>query len=200
MKANIFSLFVCSCFSCPSNFVVAIKCLSYRVNSGKFGHQVNSDTYLQTVEIQMSCSLCLVNLFFIPIIEVWNKQDRCPNLAVCPNIPDFTQMFQNKKNYEQKCRECDTAEESYNTMHQAVTYTKKEIEKVWQFLSHNNEILENINLIWASSLENLSSCICEQQKAQTSLRTCAVWSAPLLFAYWKELCLHLLQPKFQFFS
>ena len=35
-------------------------------------------------------TVCLVNLFFIPIIELWNKQSGCPNLAVCPNIPDFT--------------------------------------------------------------------------------------------------------------
>ena len=70
----------------------------YRVKSGKVGHQVNSDTHLQTMEIQMRqllmiSTVCLVNLFFIPIIEVWNKQDHCPNLAVCPNIPDFTLMF-----------------------------------------------------------------------------------------------------------
>ena len=43
-----------------------------RIKSGKFGHQVNSVTHLQTVEIQMRRLLipvCLVNLFFIPIIE-----------------------------------------------------------------------------------------------------------------------------------
>ena len=43
--------------------------LQYRVKSGKFGHQVNSDIHLQTVEIQMSrliriFTVCLVNLFF----------------------------------------------------------------------------------------------------------------------------------------
>ena len=32
----------------------------------------------------------LVNLFFIPIFEIRNKLGRCPNLAVFPNIPDFT--------------------------------------------------------------------------------------------------------------
>ena len=47
----------------------------YRVKSGKFGHQVNSDTHLQTVEIQMRRLLMsrririftvfLVNLFFL---------------------------------------------------------------------------------------------------------------------------------------
>ena len=31
-----------------------------------------------------------VNLFFIPITELLNKQGGCPNLAVCLNIPDFT--------------------------------------------------------------------------------------------------------------
>ena len=50
-----------------------------RVKSGKFGHQVNSNTHLQTAEIQMRRLLMsrliriftvrLVNLFFIPIIE-----------------------------------------------------------------------------------------------------------------------------------
>ena len=75
-------------------------------------------------------------------------------------------MLQNKKNYEQKCRECDTAEESYSTMHQAVTYTKKEIEKVGECLSHYNEILENVSLIWATTRENLSLGVCEQQRCR----------------------------------
>ena len=54
-----------------------------RVKSGKFGRQVNSDIHLQTVEIQkrrllMSrliriFTVCLVNLFFIPIIKICNK-------------------------------------------------------------------------------------------------------------------------------
>ena len=53
---------------------------AYRVKSGKFGHRVNSDTLLQAVEIQMRrllmsrliriFTVCLVNLFFIPIIEL----------------------------------------------------------------------------------------------------------------------------------
>ena len=69
------------------------------VKSGKFGHQVNSVKRLQTVEIQMRrllmsrliriFTVCLVNLVCIPIIELCNKQGGCPNLAVCPNIPDF---------------------------------------------------------------------------------------------------------------
>ena len=48
----------------------------YRVKSGNFGHQVNSDIRLQTVEIQMRPRLirifavCLVNLVFIPIIKL----------------------------------------------------------------------------------------------------------------------------------
>ena len=37
-------------------------------------------------------------------------------------------------------------------------------------------------------------------KAQTSLRIPSVWSAPLLFAYWKVSYLNLLQPKFQFLA
>ena len=49
--------------------------ISNRVMSGKFRHQVNSDTHLQIVEIQMRWLLkiftvCLVNLFFIPITEL----------------------------------------------------------------------------------------------------------------------------------
>ena len=53
---------------------------NYSVKSGKFGHQVNSDTHLQTVLIQMRrllmsrliriFTVCLVNLFFIPIFEI----------------------------------------------------------------------------------------------------------------------------------
>ena len=68
---------------------------SSRVKSGNFGQRVNSDTHLQTVEIQtrrliMSrliriFTVCLVKLFFIPITQIWIKQDRCPNLADHPN-------------------------------------------------------------------------------------------------------------------
>ena len=32
----------------------------------------------------------LINLFFIPIIELLPYLGGCPNLAVCPNKPDFT--------------------------------------------------------------------------------------------------------------
>ena len=70
-----------------------------RVKSGNFGHQVNSDMHLQTVKIQMRRLLmsrliriftfCLVSLFFIPIIKIYNKQGRCPNLPDRPNLPDF---------------------------------------------------------------------------------------------------------------
>ena len=65
-----------------------------RVKAGKFGHQVNSDTHLQTVEIKMRrllmrrliriFTVCLGNIFFI-----WDKKRGCPNLAVCPIILDF---------------------------------------------------------------------------------------------------------------
>ena len=37
-------------------------------------------------------------------------------------------------------------------------------------------------------------------QAQTSLRIRTVWSAPLLFAFWKEPYVNLLQVKFQFSS
>ena len=91
-------------YFCFSMFCRSMFChrphLTYRVKSSKFGHQVNSDTRLQTVKIQMRrllmsrliriFTVCLFNSFFIPIFEILNKQGRCPNLAVCPNIPDFT--------------------------------------------------------------------------------------------------------------
>ena len=35
-------------------------------------------------------TVLFVNLFSIPLFEIRNNQGRCPNLAVCPNIPDFT--------------------------------------------------------------------------------------------------------------
>ena len=35
-------------------------------------------------------TVCLDNLFFIAITKLLNKQGGCTNLAVCPNIPDFT--------------------------------------------------------------------------------------------------------------
>ena len=48
--------------------------VSVRVKLGKFGHQENSDTHLQTVEIQMSrptriFTVCLAYLIFIQIIQ-----------------------------------------------------------------------------------------------------------------------------------
>ena len=61
-----------------------------RVKSGNFGHQVNLEIHLQTVEIQMRrllmshliriFTVCLVNLFFIPKIQIGDKQGPCPNL------------------------------------------------------------------------------------------------------------------------
>ena len=78
-----------------------IECkLKYRVKSGNFGHQANSDICLQTVKILMRRLIrnsgnpdetapyepshqdfhCLLQYFFIPIILIGNKQGRCPNL------------------------------------------------------------------------------------------------------------------------
>ena len=72
----------------------------FRVKSGNFGHQVNSDIHLQTLEIQMRrllmsrlirlFTVCLDNWFFSPIIKIWNNQSRCLNLANSPNLPDFS--------------------------------------------------------------------------------------------------------------
>ena len=71
-----------------------------RVKSGKFG-----DTFANSVNPDDTAPYepshqdfhCLPSKFiFIPIFEIWNKQGRCSNLAVCPNIPDFTLL--EKKN------------------------------------------------------------------------------------------------------
>ena len=52
---------------------------------------------------------------------------------------------------------------------------------------------------WASTRENLFGAL-RTTKTQTSLRICAVWSAPLLFAYCKVSYIDLLHAKFQFSS
>ena len=64
----------------PKDWPKLFDCNMTREKSAKFGHQVNSDTHLQTVEIQMRrllmsrliriFTVCLVNLFYIPIIEI----------------------------------------------------------------------------------------------------------------------------------
>ena len=69
------------------------------VKSGYFGQQVNSDIRLQTVEIQMRRLLMsrliriftvwFVNSFFIPMIKIWIKQGRCPNL---PDVRSYTTL------------------------------------------------------------------------------------------------------------
>ena len=48
-----------------------VLCVSYRVKSGNFGHQVNSDIHLQTVEIQMR-QLLLSRLIRIFIVCLFN--------------------------------------------------------------------------------------------------------------------------------
>ena len=58
--------------------LIEIDLLNSRVKSGNFRQRVNSDIHLQTVKIQMRpllmssliriFSVCLVNLFFTPII------------------------------------------------------------------------------------------------------------------------------------
>ena len=76
MRNNLKKIFTHILFS----FFAFIKKKAYRVKSGKFGHQVNSDIHLLTVEIQMRrllmshliriFTVCLVNLFFNPITEL----------------------------------------------------------------------------------------------------------------------------------
>ena len=62
--------------------------------SGKFGHTfANSVNPDETAPYDPSYQdfHCLLSYFIvIPIFEILNKQGFCPNLAVCPNIPDFT--------------------------------------------------------------------------------------------------------------
>ena len=53
-----------------------------------------------------------------------------PSNTVGVIVQVFYVFSQNKKNYEQKCRDFDVAAESYSTMTQTVTTTKKELEKV----------------------------------------------------------------------
>ena len=63
-----------------SNNMLQMHLMNSRVKSGKFEQQVNSDTRLHTVEIQMRrllmsrliriSTVCLVNIFFIPIIAL----------------------------------------------------------------------------------------------------------------------------------
>ena len=52
-------------------------------------------------------TVCLVDLFFIPIIKIWNKQGRCLNLADRPNLPElypiwdsFSYIMQNISQYK----------------------------------------------------------------------------------------------------
>ena len=71
---------------------------------------MNLDMHLQTVKIQMRrlciriITVCLVNL--IPIIQKYKKQGHWPNLADCPNLPDFTLLASTRlwfvKVYERK--------------------------------------------------------------------------------------------------
>ena len=71
--------------------------LPYRVKAWYFGHQVNSDTHLQTVEIQMRrllmsrliriFTVSLVDYFFIRLIIIRIKQGSCPNLPDVRSYP-----------------------------------------------------------------------------------------------------------------
>ena len=69
---------------CHGSYISSYRALGTRVKSGNFGHQVNLEIHLQTVEIQMRWLLmsrliriftvCLVYYFFLLIINTWNKQ------------------------------------------------------------------------------------------------------------------------------
>ena len=66
---------------------------------------------------------------------------------------------------------------------------------------HVYSTLRYTTTIWALRRENLTVFGgLQTTQAQTSLRIRAVWSAPLLYAYWKVSYLDLLQAKFQFSS
>ena len=65
--------------------------------SGKFGHTfANSRNPDDLIRIS---TVCLVSLFFIPIINIRNKQGRCPNLADCTNLTDYT-LYNQQDNVE----------------------------------------------------------------------------------------------------
>ena len=69
----------------------------------------------------------------------------------------------------------------------------------WVFSCADMVILKKLvsQRLSLSSLDmGLHAGVCQPQKAQTS----PVWSAPLLFTFWKESHLNLLRAKFQFFS
>ena len=75
-----------------------------RVKSGNFGHQVNSDIHLQTVEIQMRrllmsrpiriFTVCLVYPFFIPIIKIW--------LSEFSRLSEFTRLYPSPLTYNRQ--------------------------------------------------------------------------------------------------
>ena len=82
-----------------TTFVVigAFRINASRVKSGNFGHRVNSEIHLQTVEIQIRrllmsrliriFTVCFLYLFFIPIIKIRNKQGCCPNFTDVRSYP-----------------------------------------------------------------------------------------------------------------
>ena len=64
--------------------------------SGKLGHlfanRGNPDKTALYEPLIRIFTVCLVILFLIPIIKIYKKKGRCPNLPDRPNLPDFTLM------------------------------------------------------------------------------------------------------------
>lgn len=70
---------------------------------------------------------------------------------------EYDKTMHNKKNYEQKCRDYDAALESNRTLHQAVTVTKKELEKAQNKEEKCKSSRDNADLAYKSSVENLEA-------------------------------------------
>ena len=88
---------------CASTWFSALHLRPIRVKSWNFGHQVNSDLHLQTVEIQMRrllmsrliriFTVCLVDYFlFQKLLYEWtmNQTRSLSEFTWCPKLPDFT--------------------------------------------------------------------------------------------------------------
>ena len=85
--AFLYAMIIVSAGHAMHGTVPAVLFLYDRVKSGNFGHQVNSDIYLQIVEIQMRrlliriFTVCLVNLF------LYSKNQ---NMKTTRSLSEFT--------------------------------------------------------------------------------------------------------------
>ena len=90
-----------TCWVSIQVWIMSIFSWKDRVKSGNFGHQVNSETHLQTVQIQigrhlMSCfirifTVCLlVNLFLFSNNSDIKQTSSLSEFTWCPKLPDIT--------------------------------------------------------------------------------------------------------------